>query len=137
MVGAPDHGYFYYDSTFPAWGAALRWVIQQGDGVSGLNQACVTAVLKAGGNPADCAFPETVTPYIASPLFVVNSMYDPALDSISGNENGKNFTNVQRLGDKLKALVTSTVLNRPGNAAFLTACHQVRVSNNDDLLVSQ
>lgn len=125
VVGAPDSGYFYYDPSYPAWGAELRWVIAQGNGTGGLNAACVAARLGAGGDPADCAFPDVGAAYVRSPLFVVNSRFDPALDTIVGGEGGGNATNVQRLGDRLWALVNATVLERsPVNAAFLTSCHQ-------------
>ena len=78
----------------------------------------------AGRDPLMCAFPEVVSPYIASPLFVLNSRFDPALDSISGGISGNNAAAVRALGDALLGHVNATVLNRPGNAAFLTSCAQ-------------
>jgi hypothetical protein len=83
-----------------------------------------------------------MAPYIKSPLFVMNSRFDPAcktwsdkifacasisfvaVDSISEGENGNNNTNVNRIGAELIVLVNSTVMNRPDNAAFITSCHQ-------------
>lgn len=91
----------------------------------GLNQNCVAAQIAAGADPATCIFPEVAAPYVTTPLFITNSKYDPALDDISGGENGSNVTNVNRLGARLVELVNATVLNRRGNAAFYTACHEV------------
>lgn len=54
----------------------------------------------------------------------MNSRFDSALDSISGGENGQNATNVNRMGALVLNLVNQTVLNRPGNAAFITSCHE-------------
>ena len=65
-----------------------------------------------------------VSPYIKSPLFVLNGRFDPALDSISGGISGGDDAGVRALGAQLLALVNATVLNRPGNAAFLTSCAQ-------------
>lgn len=124
VVAAPDSGFFFSDPTYPAWHDALKWVVTYMNSTSGLNQACVTARAAAGQDPLECAFPEVVAPHINTPLFVMNSKYDPALDSISSGENGSNTTNVMRIGTMLESLVNATVLNRPGNAAFLTACHQ-------------
>eukprot|EP00158_Paraphelidium_tribonemae_P000167 Partr_v1_DN18920_c0_g1_i1_m61079 putative pectinacetylesterase len=77
VVGAPDSGYFYYDPSYPAWGAELRWVMSQGNGTGGLNAACVAARVAAGGHPADCAFPDVGAAYVQAPLFIINSRFDP------------------------------------------------------------
>jgi hypothetical protein len=58
------------------------------------------------------------------------SRFDPALDSISGGESGKNVSNVNRLGAEMVQLVNATLLHdadgnaRPQNAAFLTSCNE-------------
>ena len=127
VVAAPDSGFFFVDSAYPAWAAELAWIAAAGNltgGSGGLNARCVAAQRAAGADPLLCAQVQVAAPHIATPLFVMNSMYDPALDSISGGEGGGNASNVQRIGDELVALVTSTVLNRPGNAAFFTGCHE-------------
>ena len=95
--------------------------------------ACVTGVVLVlppshklnGYPPPPPSLPlQIVSPYITSPLFVLNSRFDPALDSISGGIGQNNASAVTRLGDLLLGLVENTVLNRPGNAAFLTSCAQ-------------
>ena len=124
VSGAPDSGFFFVDATYPAWGAALQWMVHAMNGTGGLNAACVGDAVRRGVDPALCSYPQSFAPFIAAPLFVINSRYDPALDSISGGESGGNVTNVQRLGDELLALVNATVLSRGNNAAFLTGCHE-------------
>lgn len=124
VVGVPDSGFFYNYSAFPAWPAALRWVVAYGNSSAGLHQGCVSARAAAGADPLDCALPEVTAPYVLAPLFVMNSRFDPALDSISGGESGANTTTVNDMGAALYSLVKSTVLTRPANAAFLTSCHE-------------
>lgn len=127
VVAAPDSGFFFTDSAYAPWAAELAWIAAAGNlsgGSGGLNARCVAAQRAAGADPLLCARVQVAAPHISTPLFVMNSMYDPALDSISGGEGGGNATNVQRLGDELAALVAATVLNRPANGAFLTGCRQ-------------
>ena len=127
VVGAPDSGYFLADVNYPAWPAALRRMVAltNASGIGGgLNSACVAARVAAGSDPADCALPEIVTPHIASRLFVINSQYDPALDSISGGIGGGDAAGVTRLAGILRNAVAATVLTRQGNAAFITSCAQ-------------
>lgn len=124
VVAAPDSGYFF-DAGWAPWSDELRWVMTQGNGTAGLNAGCVAAKLAAGYDPLACAFPDVSTSYITTSLFVMNSRFDPALDSIVAGEDGKNVTRVQAIGDQLLAWVQLTALQgRPGNAAFLTSCHQ-------------
>ena len=54
----------------------------------------------------------------------MNSMHDPALDSISAGINQGNASAVNAVGRELVDLVRATVMSRDGNAAFLTACAQ-------------
>jgi O-palmitoleoyl-L-serine hydrolase len=125
VYAAPDSGFFFSDpASGPGWTDALTWVVSQGNSTDGLNQACVQAQRAAGEDPLQCAFPEVAAAHVSTPLFVMNSRFDPALDSIVAGENGGNATNVNRLGQRLLDLVNATVLNRPGNAAFITSCHE-------------
>lgn len=55
------------------------------NGTSGLNQRCVQHFMAAGEDPVNCAFPETSVLFTTTPLFIMNSRFDPALDSISAN----------------------------------------------------
>lgn len=124
VSAAPDSGFFFYDDTYPYWGQALTWVASAMNSTFSLNANCVDAQLANRRDPLQCAFPEVAAAFISTPLFVMNSRFDSALDSIVAGENGSNTTNVNRIGAKLLELVNTTVLNRPGNAAFITSCHE-------------
>ena len=123
---APDSGFFIASvAAYPAWRRALLGMMAMSNGTSALPPACLAAVAAAGGDPATCAFPEVLAPHLTTPLFLMNSRYDPALDSISGGESGSNASNVNALGRQLLDTVKATVLG-PGrrNAAFITGCHE-------------
>ena len=121
VVAVPDSGFFFTTAMNEGWRGALRWVVGQMDALGGLNQRCVAAL---ASDPASCAFPEVAAPFISTPLFVMNSMHDPALDSISAGIGQGNATAVNAVGRELVDLVHATVMSRDGNAAFLTACAQ-------------
>ena len=123
---APDSGYFYaLDAGYPEWRASLLAMAAMANSVGGLDASCVAAQVAARLNPAECAFPEVFSAHISTPLFVMQSRYDPALDSISAGEGGANATHVNAIGRQLLDDVAGRLLSRqPRNAAFLTACHQ-------------
>jgi len=127
VLCVPDSGYFF--AADKGWPGAVHWIASNGNATAFLNQACVAARARAGADPLACMLPEVASPFIAQPLFIMNSRFDPSLDIISGGEEGRNATNVNRLGAALLALVNATVLSPPNaraatNAAFLTSCHQ-------------
>ena len=121
---APDSGYFIADVPgYPAWAAGLRAMVAMANSTSALNANCLSAVAGAGGDPATCAYPEVLAPYIQTPLFVVNGRYDPALTSIAGGEGGRNASHVREIGRLLLANIQASVLRAgSGNAAFVSAC---------------
>ena len=123
---APDSGLFMANVPgYPAWAAGLRAMVAMANASSTLNANCRAAVAGAGGDPATCAYPEVLAPYIRTPLFVVNGRYDPALTSIAGGESGKNASHVQEIGRLLLANVQSRVLGAgSASAAFVSACAQ-------------
>lgn len=120
---APDSGFFYADDTaFPSWAAGLRAMVTMANATAGLDASCVAAMRAEGHNPADCAFPEVVALYVSTPLFVMQGRYDPALTSIASGERGANASHVNAIGRHVLDLLYNTVLRRPENAAFVTAC---------------
>jgi len=73
---APDSGFFFANETsFPSWKAGLLAMVTMAN--STLNTNCVAAMTASGSDPLTCAFPEVLAPYIQTPLFVMNSRYDP------------------------------------------------------------
>jgi len=82
----------------------------------------VAALRATHRDPTDCAFPAVVAPFSSTPLFVMQGRYDPALTSIASGENEKNASHVNAIGRHLVNLLHDTVLQKPANAAFVTAC---------------
>ena len=125
---APDSGFFIGNVPGHAsWPAGLRAMVAMANSTAALNARCVAAKAAAGGDAADCALPEVAAPFIATPLYVMNSRYDPALYSIAGGESGKNATHVNEIGALFLATAQATLLagaRGAQNAAFVGACAQ-------------
>ena len=126
VFAVPDSGFFIADQeAYSPWPNALRWIVEQGNLTdNGLNENCVADMRKTSGDVASCAFPQVASSYITTPLFVMNGRYDPALTSISFGTGGGNVPAVNNIGKEVASLIGSSVLNRNGNAAFITSCAQ-------------
>ena len=133
VYAVPDSGFFIGAADAkPSWPLALQWIVNQmnatgvpGAHGGGLDSSCVAAAEAAGRDPgASCTLPEDVAPYVHVPLFVLNSRFDPALDSISGG--AKTAGEIRELGRRVLEAANASVLHaRNGNnnnAAFITSC---------------
>ena len=119
MLSAPDSGFFFDDPDYPKWRSNLGWVVAAMNSSAGLNQRCVEAQRAAGKDPMECRYPEMAVRHTATPTFVMNSKFDPALLGISeGNPHGASKINA--VGQKLSDLVNASALVSGVNAAFLT-----------------
>lgn len=116
--GAPDSGMFFYSSAYPKWGEGLKDMVEFMNGTAGLNQKCVATEK----DPLSCRFPEVSAQHITTPFFVMNSQYDPALDSISFGTGQTNVTQVNQIGTEFVSLVQRVVMGSKKNAAFITSC---------------
>jgi len=127
VVGVPDSGFFLAVRDLdPGWPTRLQWIAEYMNSTAYLNQACVGAALRRGASPAAaCTLPEDVAPFMVSPVFAMNSRFDPALDSISAGISGGDTAKVNRVGGLVADGINRTVLGTsPLNAAFVTACHE-------------
>lgn len=116
----PDSGFFYTnDPGHPEWAASLRGMVAMANATGGLDASCVA---HKNTDPASCAFPEVGAAYVATPLFVLQGRYDPTLLDISNGQDSSNVTAVDVAGYELLSVLDGAVLNRPQNAAFVTAC---------------
>jgi hypothetical protein len=97
-------------------------MVAMSNGTGGLDASCVAAQRAAGRDPAECALPEVVAPFVTTPLFILQGRYDPALTSIASGENGRNASHVNAIGTHVLGLLQKTILASPRNAAFVTAC---------------
>lgn len=119
VVAVPDSGFFFAAAGYSkAWPDALAAIAFRMNSTSALNPLCVSA------HGVSCMLPEIAAPFITTPLFVMNSRYDPAGNSIVTNGVALSAAQVNGLGDEMLALVRATVLARAPNAAFLTSCHE-------------
>jgi hypothetical protein len=84
---------------------------------SGLDASCVAAATAAGQTAgAACTLPEKVSKHISTPVFVMNSRFDPALLSIC--TNSPTAADVNRVGQYVIDAINATVLETsPSNAA--------------------
>lgn len=125
VVAAPDSGFFFDYADYPKWSQGLGWVVDYMNATSGLDASCVAAQRAAGADPLNCRWPGVVVPHISVPLFVLNSRFDPALDSIVAGVSSGDASSVNAVGAALLDIVNRTVL-APGvrDAAFIDSCHQ-------------
>jgi hypothetical protein len=123
---APDSGFFYAgDGGHPSWRAELAALVDMANATAGLDASCVAAQLAAKRPAAECAYPEVFSEHISTPMFIMQSRFDPALDSISAGESGANATHVNAIGGPVLGLVKDLLLGEGSpHAAFITACAQ-------------
>jgi len=125
VVAVPDSGFFFADlPAAPQWPRSIEGMALAMN--SSLDPFCVAAVER--NSAVKCIRPDVASQYIHVPTFVMNSIFDPALDEIIENppEDGKNVTNVRRIGQALVQRLNETLLSRQPQAsgAFLTGCHE-------------
>jgi len=120
--GLPDSGFFLdYDSTIPGgpkYGTAMRWVFQQMNATDGVNQRCISA---NRNTPEKCFFAEHTSPFVSTPFFPLQSIYDAWQ---TGNILGsKDDAEINAFGKILESRFKANVLAQPRNGAFLDSCH--------------
>eukprot|EP00039_Didymoeca_costata_P003733 m.69371 g.69371 ORF g.69371 m.69371 type:complete len:423 (-) comp12050_c0_seq3:78-1346(-) len=117
VFAVPDSGFFLADPSKPAWPQSLSWIATQMNSSRGVDQSCLAATK----NASMCTLPEDVSPHISTPLFVMNSRYDPALKGICTTS----AVDYNTVGERVIATVNKTVLEvSMNNAAFLTSCNE-------------
>jgi len=125
---APDSGWFLSTPLKPAWPQSLTWISRAMNNTEALNQGCVKSALAASKDPTVvCVLPEDTAPHVQTPLFVMNSRFDPTMDSISAGIGGSNDSAVREVGAMLLASVRERALeggSQSRNVAFITACHE-------------
>jgi len=118
--GMPDSGYFLdYDSAGTVkYGTSMRWVFQQQNCSSGVNQRCIAANLNA--DPSDCFFAEHTTPHLITPIFPLQSRFDSwQIDNILGSRDA---TAVNTYGTLFTKRFQAVVAN-PVNGYFEDSCY--------------
>lgn len=144
-VAVPDSGYFYAKGAFEAdmRNAATRFFNMA------TNARCQAA---ASSGPGDCAFAQFVAPFVATPIFAVQSIFDGwQLDAIAqppawGRNASSKFGQhecihankaclavVNAFGHELNTSLNTMLLNNPKNGGFIDACNHHCGSWSSDL----
>ena len=135
LVAVPDSGFFYAAGAFEGEmrNAATRFFNME------TNAACQAS---STTKPGDCAFAQYVSPFVRTPIFAVQSIYDGwQLDAIARPPDwGRNATSkfgqheckggnkaclaaVNAFGSKLNASINSALLNNPKHGGFIDSCN--------------
>jgi len=119
--GMPDSGFFLdYDSEGkPKFATQMRWIFDQMNATSGVNQACIAAHTPTHDTSA-CFFAEHTAPYITTPLFPVQSEYDAwQASNILGSTDAVLLNNY---GKMLTSRFKTGVLAHTANGCDLDSC---------------
>jgi len=117
--GLPDSGYFLdYDSTnSPKYGTDMRWVFNQQNCTSGVNERCIAA---NADKISDCFFAEHTAPHLTTPLFPLQSRFDSwQVDNILGSRDATQINTYGAVfGERFAALEKDA-----DNGYFLDSCY--------------
>ena len=147
LVAVPDSGYFFASGSFEGdmRNAATRFFDMD------TNAACEQS---RATKPGDCAFAQFVTPYVKTPIFAVQSIFDGwQMDAIArppdwGRVQNSSFgehccrrdskaclATVNRFGSELNSSLNSVLLSNPKNGGFIDSCNHHCGSWASDLTV--
>jgi hypothetical protein len=147
LVAVPDSGYFFASGSFEGdmRNAATRFFDMD------TNAACEQS---RATKPGDCAFAQFVTPYVKTPIFAVQSIFDGwQMDEIArppdwGRAQNSSFgehccrrdskaclATVNRFGSELNSSLNSVLLSNPKNGGFIDSCNHHCGSWASDLTV--
>jgi len=121
VVGMPDSGFFLdYENPIKRYHSSMIWTFEMMACESGVNDACVAA-WKPKGQAWKCFFAQHTSPFIQTPIFPLQSVYDSW--QISEDLNSKEPGLINQWGKTLADLVNSELL-RPHdhNGIFLDSC---------------
>ena len=107
------------DSRASGWTAKQQWVFKQHNSSAGLPPDCL-AHYAASAQQWKCFFAQYVAPFIRTPLFALQPMYDAYQ---TGSElKSTDPAKVNAYGANLTATLKSVVLSNPANGAYLDGC---------------
>jgi len=119
VVGMPDSGFFRDFEGPPRYHSNMMWVFNQMNSTSGVNADCIRAFAPSK-TEWSCIFAEHTAPFIRTPIFPLQSVYDSWQ---VGNDLGSNDpAQINAYGNAVTQLVTKGVLSRPANSVFLDSC---------------
>jgi len=123
------HAFVSIFKTGPSWlqaagtfHAGLKWAFEAFNSSAGVNQRCQSG---HEGAPYLCNFAEHVAPFIATPMFALQSQYDGwQLGSVLAN--GSDPEAVAEMGLNITGRLNASVLApHPSNGGFLDSCGEL------------
>ena len=138
VVGMPDSGFFIdvenpivvgkepeegaYKMTIPGnYHDGLKFAATTQNVTSGVNQDCVAAHSKTGDEWM-CMFAEHGSPFIKTPIFILQSQYDSWQ---TGHVLGPNATDdlINQMGKNITQRLNENLFIHPQHSGFVDSCH--------------
>eukprot|EP00747_Dinoflagellata_sp_TGD_P211588 gnl/TRDRNA2_/TRDRNA2_84807_c0_seq3.p1 gnl/TRDRNA2_/TRDRNA2_84807_c0~~gnl/TRDRNA2_/TRDRNA2_84807_c0_seq3.p1 ORF type:complete len:297 (-),score=41.33 gnl/TRDRNA2_/TRDRNA2_84807_c0_seq3:34-924(-) len=128
VVGLADSGFFldWKGTAFAhSYDSDLRWGFTHMNCSAGVNDQCVSARRAAGGDISDCIFAHHTLPFIKTPIFVMQSVFDSwQLQWEEGLKHPVNYTALNAYGSELTARIKKAAEgeNREHIGGFVEHC---------------
>ena len=125
----PDSGWFPDYNGPPRLHDNFRWIYEQSNSSAGVSRSCFEA--QQDGEHWKCMFAEHGAPHIRTPIFALQGIYDWWAVLFDLGVDPLNYDAINSWGQRVRAEIVSTVLEHPGNGAFLDSCwHHTRLYND-------
>jgi len=128
LVAVPDSGFFVDWSKTTAgnmtlaFGPMMRRIFHHFNASSGVDADCLASRAASGGDPADCYLPQHAVPFVTTPLWISQSLYDIwQLAHVLGSADG---ALVQDFASAMLQGMAGSGLNGTGssNGGFVDSC---------------
>jgi len=121
VVGLPDSGFFLdYESPVKKYHSAMIWTFEQMACHDGVNSDCV-AHYKPSKEEWRCFFAQYTSPFIKTPIFPLQSIYDSW--QLSEDLHSNDPFVINEWGKQLAMLVDKNLLApHPANGIFMDSC---------------
>uniref|UniRef100_A0A6B2L8H8 Pectin acetylesterase n=1 Tax=Arcella intermedia TaxID=1963864 RepID=A0A6B2L8H8_9EUKA len=120
VTGVPDSGFFMDLNSSPTpFSQDMQWMYTQMNGSAALRPGCLSKFPPSLAYR--CLFPEHFASLINTPMFILQSQYDEyQIQSVLGSNK---TSDVESLGGKIQAAVSSVVSGSKHHGGFLDSCY--------------
>jgi len=120
VVGMPDSGFFLDYETQMGYASGMQWVFEQQNATSGVDSDCIENYWPLG-EPWMCIFAEHVSPFIQTPIFPLQPIFDSwQIPNILGSTDP---TSINEYGTLLMRLVFQNLLPDQRHGVWLDSCY--------------
>jgi len=130
VVGLPDGGFFrdfpFNNTADTSYDTDLRTVFDSRNLASGVNEKCVEGRVSEGARPSDCYFANASLPFIETPIFVVQTVYDSwQLQWENGMSKPVDYPDLNEYGSGLESDMIEAINSNRNNvvAGFIDRCY--------------